>query len=230
MTHVLILALYTRNNYNNPLQDNLNHYNIKHTIVYFYDFDSIDFSKYSHIILTGSDFHVYNGEIVLTKKQVTTLLKSRIPILAECYGFHLLAYHTSGHNSIGLFVDRYRHLRNIVFSSPLLKEKKFYFFNHSNYIKFLSNKWDVISKRTVEYSGSSRVISIIQAVPRGHAAAVPVQNKSNSNVNDYKFTFVVDAIMKDYSVLGIQYHPEFSKETYDFIYNWIEKSKKATQD
>jgi anthranilate/para-aminobenzoate synthase component II len=67
--------------------------------------------------------------------------------------------------------------------------------NHWNYIKYLSSKWDVISEKTIIDRSGSRI------------------------------TFVLDGIMKDYPVLGIQYHPEFSTDTYDFIYDWIICSK-----
>ena len=193
MTNVLILDLYNKDKYNKRVADNLKYYNIKYTIVAYYDFDTIDLSKYSHIILTGSDFYVYRGEIVLNKKQIDTIIKSGKPVLAECYGFQLLAYHTTGVDSIGEFLHkRYGHK---YIKSPILRAEGKYFMNHWNYIKYLSSKWDVISEKTIIDRSGSRI------------------------------TFVLDGIMKDYPVLGIQYHPEFSTDTYDFIYDWIICSK-----
>jgi GMP synthase-like glutamine amidotransferase len=192
MTHVLVLGLYNKDKYNKRLAANLHYYKIKYTVVSYYDFDTIDFSKYTHIILTGSDFYVYKGDIVLTKKQVDAVVNSGKPVLAECYGFQLLAYHTSGVESVGGFVQkRYGHMH---LESPILRANGRYFMNHWNYVKYLSRDWDVISTKTIIDRDGSMI------------------------------TFILDGIMKAYPVLGIQYHPEFSEDTYDFIYNWISKS------
>lgn len=192
MINVLVLGLYNKDKYNKRLAANLNYYNIKYTVVPYYHFDTIDFSKYSHIILTGSDFYVYKGDIVLTKKQVDVVVTSGKPVLAECYGFQLLAYHTGGADSVGGFVQkRYGHMH---LDSPILRADARYFMNHWNYVKRLSGAWDVISKKTIIDRDGSMI------------------------------TFILDGIMKEYPVLGIQYHPEFSEETYDFIYEWISKS------
>ena len=192
MINVLVLGLYNKDKYNKRLAANLDYYNIKYTVVPYYHFDTIDFSKYSHIILTGSDFYVYKGDIVLTKKQVDAVVTSGKPVLAECYGFQLLAYHTCGTDSVGGFVQkRYGHMH---LDSPILRADAKYFMNHWNYVKRLSSSWDVISKKTIIDRDGSMI------------------------------TFILDGIMKDYPVLGIQYHPEFSEETYDFIYEWISKS------
>jgi GMP synthase-like glutamine amidotransferase len=195
MTHVLILGLYNKDKYNKRLVANLDYYKIKYTIVPYYHFHTIDFSKYTHIILTGSDFYVYKGDIVLSKEQVEIVVKSGKPVLAECYGFQLLAYHTSGVDSVGGFVrKRYGHM---FLKSPILRKEARYFMNHWNYVKYLSNDWDFISKKTIIDKDGSMI------------------------------TFILDGIMKDYPVLGIQYHPEFSEETYDFIYEWIIRSKSS---
>lgn len=189
MVFVLILGLYDKDKYNKQLSSNLDYYNISYEIVNYYDFKTIDFSKYTHIILTGSDFYVYKGELALTKKQVDTLVKCGKPILAECYGFQLLAYYTNRKESVGEFSKkRYGCMK---LDSPIVRSDGKYFMNHWNYVKELGDKWDVISKKTIIDRDGSRI------------------------------TFILDAIMKEYPILGIQYHPEFSTKTYDFIYNWI---------
>ena len=58
MIHILILGLYNKDKYNKKLVANLEHYNISYDVIFYYDFDSIDFSKYSHIILSGSDLQL----------------------------------------------------------------------------------------------------------------------------------------------------------------------------
>jgi GMP synthase-like glutamine amidotransferase len=189
MAFVLILGLYNKDKYNERLCSNLEHYNIQYDVINYYDFSTIDFSKYTHIILTGSDFYVYKGELALTKKQVDILVKCGKPILAECYGFQLLAYYTNGKDSVGEFSKkRYGCMK---LNSPIVRSDGKYFMNHWNYVKELGDNWDVISYKTILDSDGSRI------------------------------TFILDAVMKRYPILGIQYHPEFSKNTYDFIYNWI---------
>ena len=193
MTNVLVLGLYNKDKYNKRLATNLEYYKIKYTVVPYYEFDTIDFSLYSHIILTGSDFYVYKGDIVLTKKQVDIVVRSGKPVLAECYGFQLLAYHSTGMESVGGFVQkRYGHMH---LKSSILRDNARYFMNHWNYVKYLSSDWDVISKKTIIDRDGSMI------------------------------TFILDGIMKSYPVLGIQYHPEFSEDTYDFIYDWITRTK-----
>ena len=193
MTNVLVLGLYNKDKYNKLLAANLEYYKIKYTVVPYYEFDTINFSLYSHIILTGSDFYVYKGDIVLTKKQVDIVVRSGKPVLAECYGFQLLAYHTTGMESVGGFVKkRYGHMH---LKSSILRDNARYFMNHWNYVKYLSSDWDVISKKTIIDRDGTMI------------------------------TFILDGIMKSYPVLGIQYHPEFSEDTYDFIYNWITRTK-----
>jgi GMP synthase-like glutamine amidotransferase len=189
MVHVLILGLYNKDKYNERLSSNLDYYNISYDIINYYDFNSIEFSKYTHIILTGSDFYVYKGELALSKKQVDILVKCGKPILAECYGFQILAYYTNGKHSVGEFVKkRYGCMK---LESPIVRDDGKYFMNHWNYVEELGDNWDVISYKTIIDSDGSRI------------------------------TFILDAVMKQYPILGIQYHPEFSTMTYDFIYNWI---------
>jgi anthranilate/para-aminobenzoate synthase component II len=79
--------------------------------------------------------------------------------------------------------------------SPLVNRERLYFMNHNDYVERLDSRvWDVISEKTIIEPDGSRI------------------------------TFILDAMMKDYPVLCIQYHPESSIENYDFIYNWVYNS------
>ena len=188
MVHVLIIALFNLNRYNITIAKNLDYLRISHTTIRYDKFDTIDFKDYTHIILSGSDFFISKGEIVLTKEQVLQIIDSNKPVLAQCYAFHLLAYHLCGHDCIKKF--KKRHNDRIKIKSPLVNKDKLYIVNHNNYVENLDNSWKIISKKTILDDGSRK-------------------------------TFIMDAMMKNFPVLCLQYHPEKSIQNYDFYENWI---------
>ena len=196
MVHLLIIDLNDLAIYEQILIKNLNHYNIKHTVIRYTHFDSIDFSKYSHIILTGSDYNVSDNTLLLSKGQIMQLINTRKPILAECYSFHMLSYYLCGYKDCVKTMDK-KHFGDKKLHSPLVNRERLYFVNHNDYVERLDARvWDVISEKTIIEPDGSRI------------------------------TFVLDAMMKHYPVLCIQYHPESSIENYDFVYNWIYNSFK----
>ena len=188
MIHVLIISLFNLNTYNSIIEQNLDYLRIPHTTIRYDKFHTIDFKHYTHIILTGSDFFISKYEIVLTKEQVLQIIHSNKPVLAQCYAFHLLAYHLCGHDCIKIFKKRHRD--RIKIQSPLVNKDNLYFVNHNNYVQYLDDKWKIISKKTIQDDGSRK-------------------------------TFIMDAMMKDFPVLCLQYHPESSVYNYDFYHNWI---------
>lgn len=189
MVHVLIIALFNLNTYNTFIEKNLDHFNIPHTTIRYDKFDTIDFQQYTHIILSGSDYFISKNQIVLNKEQVLKIIHSRLPVLAQCYAFHLLAYHLCGNDSIQVFHTK--HTNNINIQSPLVKKNNLYFVNHINYVDHLDHHWKVISKKTILDGDQSRK------------------------------TFIMDAMMKHYPVLCLQYHPESTIHNYDFYQKWI---------
>ena len=188
MVHILIIALFNLNTYNSIIEQNLDYLRIPHTTIRYDKFDTIDFKYYTHIILTGSDFFISKDEIVLTKEQVLQIIHSNKPVLAQCYAFHLLAYHLCGHGCIQIFKKIHRDFIRI--QSPLVNKDNLYFVNHNNYVEYLDDKWKIISKKTILDDGSRK-------------------------------TFIMDAMMKDFPVLCLQYHPESTVDNYDFYHNWI---------
>ena len=191
MINILIINLYKDNCYQENLSENLEYYNISHDHISYDMFDSIDFSKYSHFILTGSDFFTLENEIALSKEQIFTLLSTKKPILAQCYGFHLLVYHLVSNKAIKLF--KKKDYGFVKVNSPLTNPNQDYLLNHYNYIKYLDDNWDIISTRKMR--------------------DLDGRNKE----------FIVDAKLKEFDVLVLQYHPEVKKETYSFLYDWIHK-------
>jgi anthranilate/para-aminobenzoate synthase component II len=188
MVHVLIIALFNLNTYNITIEKNLDYLHIPHTTIRYDKFHTIDFSNYTHILLSGSDFFISKGEIVLTKRQVIQIIHSNKPVLAQCYAFHLLAYHLCGHDCIKIF--KKRHTDRIKIKSPLVNRDNIYYVNHDNFVDYLNNDWKVISKKTILDNGSRK-------------------------------TFIMDAMLKDFPVLCLQYHPEESITNYDFYQTWI---------
>ena len=194
MTHLLIIDLNDLAIYEKILIKNLNHYNIPYTVIRYTHFNSIDFSKYSHIVLTGSDYNVSDNKLLLSKEQVMKILNTNKPILAQCYSFHMLSYYFCGYKDCVKSMDT-KHYGDKKLHSPLVNRERLYFMNHNDYVDRLDVRvWDVISEKTIIEPDGSRI------------------------------TFILDAVMKHYPVLCIQYHPESSIENYDFIYNWIHSS------
>ena len=193
MVHVLIIDLNDIDLYQKILINNLKYYNILYSLINYNDFDNIDFSIYSHIILTGSDYNVSDNKLLLSYVQIIRLLETKIQILAQCYSFHLISYYLCGYKNC-VKKMRVKHYGETKLNSPLLNRERLYFVNHNDYVEKLDNNiWDVISEKTIIEPNSSRI------------------------------TFILDAVMKQYPVLCLQYHPESSVENYDFIYNWIYK-------
>lgn len=193
MVHVLVIDLYNLNIYNDIIEINLKHHKITHETVRYDKFNTIDFNKYTHIILTGSDYYISNGQIVLSKGQIYTLLGTKKPILAQCYAFQLLAHYLCGSKTcVKLF--RKKHNGFLKIDSPLVKPNSLYYVNHYNYVDYLNENWNIISKKTIR------------------------------DIDGTRKTFIMDAYMKDFPVLCLQYHPESSIENYDFIKKWIDNS------
>jgi anthranilate/para-aminobenzoate synthase component II len=154
--------------------------------------ETIDFGRFSHIMLTGSDFCVPTRR-VLSRAQVALILATGKPVLAQCYAFHLLAYYYGG-GGPETFVKK--HTEEMRILSPLTRGRGTYFVNHWNYVapEMLGGaSWDVISEAVyVDADGRSK-------------------------------RYVVDAIMKDYPVLCLQYHPESAVGNYNFLYKWLKQ-------
>lgn len=184
---VLILNMYNKPDYAAEMEQNLAQgHRIAFETESYERFDTIDFSRYSHIMLTGSEFFVPERR-VLSRDQVQHLLDQRKPVLAQCYAFHLLVYYYSAPGHIGTF--RHKHHEYTRIQSPLTPEPRKYFFNHWNYVRpahLDADQWDIIST-----------------------------SPHNS------VCFVVDAVMKHYPVLCLQYHPESSPENYAFVFKWL---------
>jgi anthranilate/para-aminobenzoate synthase component II len=194
MVNLLIIDLNDLAIYEKILIQNLKHYNIPYTVVSYKHFDSIDFSPYSHIILSGSDYNVSDNILLLSKGQVMKVLNTKKPILAECYSFHLFSYYLCGYKDCVKTMDK-KHFGDKKLQSPLVNPEKLYFVNHNDYVERLDPRvWDVISQKAIIGPDGSRI------------------------------TFILDAMMKHYPVLCIQYHPESSIENYDFVYKWIYNS------
>ena len=192
MINVLIINLYDNDLYFDTMAKNLAYYNIPFEQTTHRLFNNINFPKYSHFILTGSDFFILENQIVLSKEQILTLMSYKKPILAQCYGFHLLASQLVSSKVIKTFrKNEYGYFK---LKSPLVNPNQYYFINHFNYVTHLDKNWDVISTR--------------------HMRDLDGKNKQ----------FILDAKLKEFDVLCLQYHPEMNKNTYDFIYQWIQNS------
>ena len=193
MVHILVIGLYNLNIYNDSIEVNLEHHEFTYETVLYDKFDTIDFNKYTHIILTGSDYYITDKKIVLSKRQVYNLIGTKKPILAQCYAFHLLAYYLCGSKTC-VKVFRKKHHGFIKIDSPLVKPDTLYYVNHYNYLDYLNENWNIISKKTIR------------------------------DIDGTRKTFIMDANMKDFPVLCLQYHPEASSENYDFIKKWIDST------
>lgn len=190
---VLIINMYDKENYAKDLEDNLNFWRVPYEIYGYASFGAIDFALFSHIILTGSDFFVPTKR-VLSRAQVATLLAVGKPVLAQCYGFHLLAYYYGGPALVQTFVKK--HTETMCVRSPLVSlENKKYFLNHRNYVVpaelLMGRTWDIISE-AVYVDGDGR-----------------------------RKRYVVDAMMRAYPVLCLQYHPEATEANYTFLHKWL---------
>ncbi len=194
MTLVLIINLYKDSKNEKNLVKNLNYYQIPFNIKSYKQFDKINFYPYSHIILTGSEFFTYKNQIALNKQQIDKLVSLNKPILAICYGFHLLAYHLVS----GVIIRELEQTNKgfIKINSPLTDKEKNYFFNHKNYINKLDNNWTVLTSQKI----------------------------TNNNC---KINLIIDAKYKNKSILGLQYHPEKTADTYGLIFTWIQLSNKS---
>lgn len=84
-----------------------------------------------------------------------------------------------------------KHYENLCLPSPLLNPDHTYLMNHNNYVPHLNSQWDIIS--TTTYCDSDGVDK----------------------------TIILDAVMKHYPVLGIQYHPEATPSNSEFMRQWI---------
>jgi hypothetical protein len=186
MAYVLILDLYIEQFYDKLLEKNLEYYNIRHRTINYTGFDNIDFSIYTHIILTGSDFFVDLGQLVLSREQISKLLSLGKPILAQCYAFHLLTYYLCSNNCLKIFKSRQFGFVNIY--SPLVRKDMLYFVNHYNYVDHLDNNWDVISKKTILDSDGSRKTFITDAIIKRYPVLC-LQYHPEINVQTYSFIY-----------------------------------------
>jgi GMP synthase-like glutamine amidotransferase len=201
---VLIINLYDRETYTKELEENLRYWRVPYEICGYAAaaFDKIDFRPFSHIILTGSDFFV-PAKRVLSKEQVAFILATGKPVLAQCYAFHLLAYYYGGPAQVRTFVKKHKEHMRIPMSALTNGNGNGgggeYFVNHWNYVppELLGERggeWDIISE----------------------AVYVDADGRSKR--------YVVDAMMREYPVLCLQYHPEAAVVNYHFLYKWLNKS------
>ena len=190
---VLIINLYNKPTYTKELEDNLCFWRVPYEIYGYASFGAIDFGRFSHIMLTGSDFFV-PATRVLSREQVARVLAAGKPVLAQCYGFHLLAYYYGAPAYVRTFVKN-KHKEYMRIPSPLVSEEGgVYFVNHWNYVAAdllgRDPAWDVISQAAIVEDGQEK-------------------------------RYVVDAMMRNYPVLCLQYHPESSETNYNFLYKWL---------
>jgi GMP synthase-like glutamine amidotransferase len=180
MVQLLVLNMFRRKKYQKTLKSNLEYLDMKSDWVSYRDFDGIDFSKYSHIIITGSEYLITNNEIVLNRDQIFKLLSLKKPILAICYGFQLFTHHLVK----DVVIDKLNKTNKGMYyiNTPLSKKDTKYFFNHNDIIKHLDHNWLVFGK-----------------------------NKD----------YILEGKLKEFNLLGIQYHPENNPQSYDFIDKWI---------
>jgi hypothetical protein len=186
MAHVLILDLYVEDFYHKLLEENLKYYNIPYRKINYTGFDNIDFSIYTHIILSGSDFFVDKGHLVLSRVQIDKLLGLGKPILAQCYAFHLLTYYLCKDNCVQTFKTRQYGLVSIY--SPLVNKDLLYFVNHYNYVDHLDSNWDVISKKTILDSDGSRKTFITDAMMKRYPVLC-LQYHPETNIRTYSFIY-----------------------------------------
>lgn len=200
---VLIINMYDKETYTKELEDNLRYWRVSYKICGYAAFDTIDFRPFTHIILTGSDFFVPTKR-VLSKEQVAVILATGKPVLAQCYAFHLLAYYYGGPAQVRTFVKKHKEHMRIPMSALTNGNgaggaAAEYFVNHWNYVPpellgLRQGEWDIISE-AVYVDGDGR--------PK---------------------RYVVDAMMREYPVLCLQYHPEATVGNYNFLYKWLKKS------
>jgi GMP synthase-like glutamine amidotransferase len=183
---VLILNMYNKPDYTAEMEKNLAHWHIPFETDSYARFDAIDFSRYSHIMLTGSEFFVPERR-VLSRDQVQHLLNQRKPVLAQCYAFHLLVYYYSAPSHIGTFTKN-KHHEYATIKSPLTPEPpRKYLFNHWNYVRpahLDADQWDIIS-----VSQHNSVCFVVDAVMKHHPVLCLQYHPESSAPENYDFVF-----------------------------------------
>ena len=123
-------------------------------------------NKISGIIISGSDYFVNEkGHSIIDD----CILKSKIPILAICYGFQYIVNKYGKSSYIKSFTNGYRNYScNLQIKRPFYIPKSKYYFKHVNYIVNVPKNFKVIKKigdKIIVAYNSKRNIFAVQFHP-----------------------------------------------------------------
>jgi len=119
-------------------------------------------NKISGIIISGSDYFVNEkGHSIIDD----CILKSKIPILAICYGFQYLVNKYGKASYVQSFTNGYRKYScNFQIIRPLYIPKSKYYFKHANYIVNVPKNFKVIKrigdKIIVAYNSKRNIFAV----------------------------------------------------------------------
>jgi len=107
-------------------------------------------NKIRGIIISGSDYFVKDGNGLGSKVRATIdegILRSKIPILAICYGFQYIVHRFGKDSFIKSGRKGYmKYTSNFQITSPFYMPKSKYFFFHTDYIVKVPKAFKVIKK------------------------------------------------------------------------------------
>jgi GMP synthase-like glutamine amidotransferase len=107
-------------------------------------------NKIRGIIISGSDYFVKDGNGLGSKVRATIdegILRSKIPILAICYGFQYIVHRFGKDSFITSGRKGYmKYTSNFQITSPFYMPKSKYFFFHTDYIVKVPKAFKVIKK------------------------------------------------------------------------------------
>jgi GMP synthase-like glutamine amidotransferase len=100
--------------------------------------------KVCGIVITGSDYFIGNGDHSVIDESI---LKSKIPILAICYGFQYLISKYGKPSFIKSYKSGYmRYYNNFSITNPFYIPKNKYFFFHTDYIVKVPKNYKIIKR------------------------------------------------------------------------------------
>jgi len=124
--------------------------------------NTLNANKISGIIISGSDYFVNEkGHSIIDD----CILKSKIPILAICYGFQYLVNKYGKSSYIKSFANGYRKYScNFQIKRPFYIPKSKYYFKHTNYIVNVPINFKVIKrigdKIIVAYNSKRNIFAV----------------------------------------------------------------------